>query len=129
MNSLAVRSNFQQKTARKTAFLSITISDQLTLSSHNSRSIPPNLENSRTSTMSRIDQTLTVNNSGSKPSNLKKYHIFGIVRKRAFTWSYPGKNFASRKCRGEGVLAKNTVFCNFPLPPQKNFKWLSIGQF
>ena len=32
------------------------------------------------------------------------------------------KNFASRKCREEGVLAKNAVFCNFPLPPQKNFQ-------
>ena len=41
---------------------------------------------------------------------------------RAFTWSYPGKNFASRKCRGEGVLAKNAVFGNFSLHPQKNFQ-------
>ena len=40
----------------------------------------------------------------------------------AFTWSYPGKIFASRKCRGEGVLAKKAVFCNFPWPPQKNFQ-------
>ena len=32
------------------------------------------------------------------------------------------KNFASRKYRGEGVLEKNAVFCNFPLPPQKNFQ-------
>ena len=42
-----------------------------------------------TSMMSRIDPTLTANNSGSKPSNLKKYHIFGIVRTSAFTWSCP----------------------------------------
>ena len=32
------------------------------------------------------------------------------------------KNFASRKCRGEGVLAKNAVFCNFKWPPQQNFQ-------
>ena len=34
--------------------------------------------------------TLTANNSGLKPSKLKKYHIFGILRTSAFTWSYPG---------------------------------------
>ena len=36
--------DFVQKTASKTAFLSITIPDQLTLSSHNSCSKPPNLK-------------------------------------------------------------------------------------
>ena len=34
--------------------------------------------------------TLTANNSGLKPSKLEKYHIFGILRTSAFTWSYPG---------------------------------------
>ena len=38
----------------------------------------------------KFDSTLTANNSGSKPLNLKKYHIFGILRTSAFTWSYPG---------------------------------------
>ena len=33
----------------------------------------------------RFDPTLTANNSGLKPLNLKKYHIFGIVRMSAFT--------------------------------------------
>ena len=33
-----------------------------------------------------------------------------------------GKIFASQKCRGEGVLAKNAVFCNFKWPPQQNFQ-------
>ena len=50
--------DFVQKTASKTAFLRDTKSDQLTLSSHN---------------------------SCSKPPNLKNYHIFGILRTSAFT--------------------------------------------
>merc|ERR1712105_532772 len=29
------------------------------------------------------------------------------------------KNFPIKKYRGEGFLAKNAVFCNFPLPPRK----------
>ena len=32
------------------------------------------------------------------------------------------KNFPSQKCRGEGILAKNAVFCNFPLLPQEIFQ-------
>ena len=32
------------------------------------------------------------------------------------------KNFPIKKYRGEGFLAKNAVFCNFPLPPQKKFQ-------
>ena len=30
--------------------------------------------------------TLTANNSGLKPSKLKNYHIFGILRTSAFSW-------------------------------------------
>ena len=33
----------------------------------------------------KFDQTLTANNYGLKPSNLKNYHIFGILRTSAFT--------------------------------------------
>ena len=36
-------------------------------------------------------QSLTANNSCSKPLKLEKYHIFGIVRTSAFTWPYPGQ--------------------------------------
>ena len=36
------------------------------------------------------DRTLGSNNSGLKPLNLKKYHIFGILWTSAFTW-YPSK--------------------------------------
>ena len=32
------------------------------------------------------------------------------------------KNFPIKKYRGEGFLAKNAVFCNFPLPPRKKFQ-------
>ena len=52
----------------------------------------------------------------------KKYHIFGILGTRAFTWAYQGKFFASRKCRGEGVLAKNAVFLQFSIAAPKNFQ-------
>jgi len=38
----------------------------------------------------KFDSTLTADNSGLKPPNLEKYHIFGILRTSAFTWSYPG---------------------------------------
>ena len=38
----------------------------------------------------KFHPTLTANNSGLKPSKLEKYHIFGILRTSAFTWSYPG---------------------------------------
>ena len=38
----------------------------------------------------KFDSTLTADNSGSKPPNLENYHIFGILRTSAFTWSYPG---------------------------------------
>ena len=57
---LSQNEDFLQKTASKTGFLSITIPDQLTLSSHN---------------------------SCSKPPNLKNYHIFGILRTSAFRWA------------------------------------------
>ena len=39
-----------------------------------------------------------------------------------FTWSHPWKNFPSQKCRGDGILAKNAVFCNFSCPPRKRFQ-------
>ena len=45
VDGLAVRSHFLQKTASKTAFWGDTNLDQVTLSSHNSCSKPPNLEN------------------------------------------------------------------------------------
>ena len=37
-----------------------------------------------------------------------------------------GKIFASQKCRGEGVLAKNAVFAYFSLAPQKKFQLAAI---
>ena len=37
---------------------------------------------------SEFDPTLTANSYGLKPSNLKNYHIFGILRTFSFTW-YP----------------------------------------
>ena len=37
---------------------------------------------------SEFDPTLTANNFGLKPPNLKNYHIFGIARTFSFTW-YP----------------------------------------
>ena len=40
--------------------------------------------------ISEFDHTLTANNFGLKPPNLENYHIFGILRSSAFTWSYPG---------------------------------------
>ena len=52
--------DFLQKTASKTAFWGDTNLDQVTLSSHNSCSKSPNLEN---------------------------YHIFGILRTSAFRWA------------------------------------------
>ena len=33
--------------------------------------------------------TLTANNSGLKPSKLKNYNIFGILRTPAFSWYHP----------------------------------------
>ena len=37
-----------------------------------------------------------------------------------------GKIFASQKCRGEGVLAKNAVFADFSLAPRKIFQLAAI---
>ena len=37
-----------------------------------------------------FDLTSTAYNYGLKPPNLENYHIFGILRTSAFTWSYPG---------------------------------------
>ena len=37
-----------------------------------------------------------------------------------------GKIFASQKCRGEGVLAKNAVFADFSWSPRKNFQLAAI---
>ena len=38
---------------------------------------------------SEFDPTLTANNFGLKPPNLKNYHIFGIARTFSFTWYHP----------------------------------------
>ena len=37
--------------------------------------------------------TLTANNSGSKPSKLKNYHIFGIPPTSAFSWYTPLRSY------------------------------------
>ena len=67
--------------------------------------------------------TLTANNSGLKPSKLKNYHIFGILRTSAFRWAIgkvAGVNIvrsaASRKFLPEGhqKMPKNVFFCFRP---------------
>ena len=37
--------------------------------------------------------TLTANNSGLKPSKLKNYHIFGMLRTSAFSWFTPFRSY------------------------------------
>ena len=85
--------DFLQKTAWKTAFLRDTKSDQLTLSSHN---------------------------SCSKPPNLKNYHIFGILRTSAFRWAIgkpAGVNIVRLAAawnflpEGHQKLTKTDIFC------------------
>ena len=38
-------------------------------------------------------RTLTANNSGLKPSKLKNYHIFGMLRTSAFSWYTPFRSY------------------------------------
>jgi hypothetical protein len=38
----------------------------------------------------KFELTSGAHNSASKSPNLENYHIFGILRTSAFTWSYPG---------------------------------------
>ena len=87
--------DFLQKTASKTAFWGDTNLDQVTLSSHNSCSKSPNLEN---------------------------YHIFGILRTSAFRWAI-GKPAGVNIVRTAGryfaqggatrKIAKKYIFCFF----------------
>ena len=86
---------FCKKTVWKIAFWGDTNLDQVTLSSHNSCSKPPNLEN---------------------------YHIFGILRTSAFRWAIgkpagvnivrtAGRYFAQG--RATRKIAKKYIFCFF----------------